>query len=586
MFAMDKILKLSTPSGSVKSVLKRLALVLLCLTLGIDANGQNKLIDSLANLSYYDLDTYFLKPTADTINDQLYGKAYLKKAKNENDSERIAYAYFNLSRSSNVRNAILYCDSAIFFSRELENHEYLPTSPYSQKGTIYFELGDYEKALDDFLSALFYAKRGGNRRVELHVRANIAALNMVTRNYREALSQYKEYIEFIEENGFADQGLVITNSIYQLANAYFRNELLDSADLTINKGYPMAMSTNDTTLLAYFTVLSGANAYKKGDYHVAIDSLLIGKNLIDKEYFRIDEFNAYANLYLGKSQMKLNDEISGIDYLRQVDHYVQDALPLEYDFLAIYELLIGHYEDKGELEEQLKFINHYIKADSVFRTKQGILENGMAYGIEIANIYDQRVELIELLERKNERTRRYLFILIVVAGIVLIILLYSLRLNRINKRKFWAIIEQLKEEKKERDLLVSDAKANRSPNTGLSVELINEILSKLEAFEEREQFLENHTLPSLAKELNTNGTYLSKVINTYKSTNFSNYLNELRIKYSIKRLHEDHKFRLYTIEAIAKESGYNTAQSFSKAFQKKTGLKPSYFIQQLNAQKE
>ncbi len=583
---MDKILKLNIPLNRVKSVLKRLALVLLCLTLGIDSYGQNKLIDSLSNLSYYDLDTYFLKPTVDTINDQLHGKAYLKKAKNENDSERIAYAYFNLSRSSNVRNAILYCDSAIFYSRELQNHEYLPTSPYSQKGTIYFELGDYEKALDDFLSALFYAKRGGNRRVELHVRANIATLNMVTRNYREALSQYKEYVEFIEENGFTDQGMIITNSIYQLANAYFRNDLLDSADLTINKGYPLAVSTNDTTMLAYFTVLSGANAFKKGDYHVAIDSLLIGKNLIDKQYFRIDEFNAYVNLYLGKSQMKLNDEISGIDYLRQVDHYVQDALPLEYDFLAIYELLISHYEDKGELEEQLKYINHYIKADSVFRTKQGILENGMAYGIEIANIYDQRVELIELLERKNERTRRYLFILIVIAGIVLIILLYSLRLNRINKKKFEAIIDQLEEEKKERDLLVSDSKANRPSGTGLSVELINEILRKLEAFEERELFLENHTLPSLAKELNTNGTYLSKVINTYKSTNFSNYLNELRIKYSIKRLHEDHKFRMYTIEAVAKESGYNTAQSFSKAFQKKTGLKPSYFMQQLNAQKE
>lgn len=583
---MDKLLKLSTPSDSMKSMLKRLAFVLLCLTLGFDSNGQNKLIDSLANLSYYDLDVYFVKPTVDTINDQLYGKAYLKKAKNENNSERIAYAYFNLSRSSNVRNAILYCDSAIFFSRELQDHEYLPTSPYSQKGSIYFELGDYEKALDDFLSALFYAKRGGNRRVELHVRANIAALNMVTLNYREALSQYKEYIEFVEDNRLADQGIVITNSIYQLANAYFRNDLLDSADLIINKGYPMAMSTNDTTLLAYFTVLSGANAYKKGDYQVAIDSLLIGKDLIDKQYFRIDEFNAYANLYLGKSQIKLKDKVSGIDYLEQVDSYVQDALPLEYDFLAIYELLISHYEDKGEPEEQLKFINHYIKADSVFRTKQGILENGMAYGIEIANIYDQRLELIELLERKNERTRRYLFIFIVIAGIVLLILLYSLRLNRINKRKFRAIIEQLKEEKKERDLLVSDSKANRSPNTGLSVELINEILSKLEAFEEREQFLENHTLPSLAKELNTNGTYLSKVINTYKSTNFSNYLNELRIKYSIKRLHEDRKFRMYTIEAVAKESGYNTAQSFSKAFQKKTGLKPSYFIQQLNAQKE
>ncbi|WP_176723354.1 helix-turn-helix domain-containing protein [Roseivirga misakiensis] len=583
---MDELLKLSTHLVNMKCILKRLALLFLYLTLGFESYGQNKFIDSLGNLSYYELDTYFLKTTVDTINDQHYGKAYLKKAKNENDIERIAYAYFNLSRSSNVRNAILYCDSAIFFSRELQNHEYLPASPYSQKATIYFELGDYEKALDDFLSALFYAKRGGNRRVELHVRANIATLKMITRNYKEALSQYKEYVDFIEENGFVDQGLIITNSIYQLANAYFRNDILDSTDLIISKGYPMAVSTNDTTLLAYFTLLSGANAFKKGNYQVAIDSLLIGKTLINEQYFRIDEFNAYANLYLGKSKMRLNDEMLGINYLEQVDNYVQNALPAEYDFLAIYELLINHHKDKGDLDKQLKYINHYIKADSVFRTKQGILENGITSGFEIANIYDQRGQLIKLLKNKNERSRRYLFVLIVIASIVLIILLYSLRLNRINKKKFKAIIDQIEEEKREQELLVSDTKANRPPNSGLSVELINEILRKLEVFEERDQFLENHTLPSLAKELNTNSTYLSKVINTYKSTNFSNYLNELRIKYSIKRLHEDRRFRMYTIEAIAKESGYNTAQSFSKAFQKKTRLKPSYFIQQLNAQKE
>ncbi len=33
--------------------------------------------------------------------------------------------------------------------------------------------------------------------------------------------------------------------------------------------------------------------------------------------------------------------------------------------------------------------------------------------------------------------------------------------------------------------------------------------------------------------------------------------------------------------AIAEEAGFNTAESFSKAFFKKTGIKPSYFIKEL-----
>src|SRR5690606_14623444 len=91
-----------------------------------------------------------------------------------------------------------------------------------------------------------------------------------------------------------------------------------------------------------------------------------------------------------------------------------------------------------------------------------------------------------------------------------------------------------------------------------------------------------YTLNSLAKELNTNSTYLSKVINSSMQVNFSNYLNNLRVEYAIEKLAKSEKFRSYTIKAIAEESGFSTAQSFSTAFYKITGIYPSYFIKRLN----
>jgi AraC-like DNA-binding protein len=36
------------------------------------------------------------------------------------------------------------------------------------------------------------------------------------------------------------------------------------------------------------------------------------------------------------------------------------------------------------------------------------------------------------------------------------------------------------------------------------------------------------------------------------------------------------------MSAIAEEIGFNNAQTFSSAFYKKTGIYPSYFINQLN----
>ena len=85
----------------------------------------------------------------------------------------------------------------------------------------------------------------------------------------------------------------------------------------------------------------------------------------------------------------------------------------------------------------------------------------------------------------------------------------------------------------------------------------------------------------LAKELNTNSTYLSKIINVYKEKNFSNYLHDLRIGYAIERLRDDEKFRLYSIKGISEEMGFKTSESFAKAFHKKTGIYPSAFIKTL-----
>ncbi len=86
----------------------------------------------------------------------------------------------------------------------------------------------------------------------------------------------------------------------------------------------------------------------------------------------------------------------------------------------------------------------------------------------------------------------------------------------------------------------------------------------------------------MAKSFGTNYTYLSKVINLQKGKHFSNYINDLRIVYAYQELKKDPKLRNYTIKAIAKECGFKSAESFSKAFLKKTGIYPSHFIKSLN----
>ena len=114
-------------------------------------------------------------------------------------------------------------------------------------------------------------------------------------------------------------------------------------------------------------------------------------------------------------------------------------------------------------------------------------------------------------------------------------------------------------------------------------EITKNILDGLRIFEREKKFLSKGiSLKQLAMDLKTNTSYLSFTINSYVEKNFSKYISDLRIQYSIDKLKEDKKFRLYSIKAIASEVGFKSQEAFSKAFYKKTGIYPSYFINNLN----
>ena len=107
-------------------------------------------------------------------------------------------------------------------------------------------------------------------------------------------------------------------------------------------------------------------------------------------------------------------------------------------------------------------------------------------------------------------------------------------------------------------------------------------MEKLNVFEQKKGYLNGElTLIDLAKEFETNYSYLSRVINLHKNKNFSHYMNDLRIEHAIDKIQKDAKFRRYTIKAIANEVGFNTTETFSKSFYKKTGMYPSFFLREI-----
>ena len=86
------------------------------------------------------------------------------------------------------------------------------------------------------------------------------------------------------------------------------------------------------------------------------------------------------------------------------------------------------------------------------------------------------------------------------------------------------------------------------------------------------------SLAALATQLDTNTKYLSYVINAHKRKDYNNYINELRVRYIIKKFQNDSRYLSYKLAFIANEASFSSHSKFTAIFKNFTGLSPSVFI--------
>ena len=104
------------------------------------------------------------------------------------------------------------------------------------------------------------------------------------------------------------------------------------------------------------------------------------------------------------------------------------------------------------------------------------------------------------------------------------------------------------------------------------------IIKNLENIQSNDKviFQASLTLSKLAKELNTNRSYLSEAINIGFNSTFSNWINQLRIEKACELLADPENDK-FSLEAIAKMVGFSSISSFNTNFKRITGLTPSYY---------
>lgn len=119
--------------------------------------------------------------------------------------------------------------------------------------------------------------------------------------------------------------------------------------------------------------------------------------------------------------------------------------------------------------------------------------------------------------------------------------------------------------------LVGDVQKETSEQPSLIRQRLEQIMS------EKQLFLNNDLrISSLCKELNTNRTYLSQVLNDELNENFNSYINKYRVHHAIFLL-QDQSLRHYSLDRFGELSGFGSTISMVRAFKQVTGKTPAEY---------
>ena len=119
---------------------------------------------------------------------------------------------------------------------------------------------------------------------------------------------------------------------------------------------------------------------------------------------------------------------------------------------------------------------------------------------------------------------------------------------------------------------------NREYNDQIKHKLLNELI---ELFDQKEIFRQHDLkITDVSKTLNTNRTYISRIVNEELETNFCDLVNKYRIEYAIKLLNNP-KNNSLLMSQIAEMSGFTSESSFYRIFKEKKGISPGDYRKQM-----
>ena len=534
--------------------------------------------DSLSKYSYTELNYLALDSEKDSLRFHTYINEYKQRAFKEKNNDRIATYYKNFVFYQKQENRIAFIDSALHYAYKTDDKALIGDT-YITKGVVYHNIKDYRQTLDNYLKANDYISETDDNYKKYRIKNHIGVIQNYLGNYEEAESLFRECIAYFgqdEKSYNMQRGYV--KSLEGLAWSVLKTNRIEESNQILQTALTSAQKAGFDELDQHYIIFKqGINDYFLNRYDEAIHK--IGEQL---PFLYENEDFAWAtvgNFYIGKACWDKNEKQKAIRYFENIDEVFKNQNYTHPDLRESYELLIGYYESQDDKDNQLKYIKQLVKADSIYN---------QSYQHLIGQIHKEYTT--KDLLHKQKQLERSLFVqknkVVIISVIALIlavsVFIYAFRQKKM-KRKAQELIREIEEIKQVKVIPLEPVKIIHKSQP-IKDETAQKILYRLDIFVEQKKFKKSDvSLEKLAKEFKTNPAYLSTVINTYKNKNFTDYINGLRIDFFFTEIINDNNsdFLRYSIDGIAKDLGFNSLSTFSRAFKKEKGVNPSVFLKEL-----
>lgn len=477
-------------------------------------------------------------------------------------------------REAMYDSAILYNEQAIALLQHPGAEREL-SAGYGNLGFVYKSMGNYTRAFDKYQKALELSKIVDDPDMIAVDLNNIASIYSHWENYEMADDYFRQAIEIHKATGALDKAETAMNN---LAFVLQKQGDYQGAMLLFRESLAIALSLQRTGSVAVKMANIGSLHFEMGNLDSAVyyqkEALKLSREL-GRRFSECSSLQSLAAIYVETNQPE------------QASYYLQQALScateiranslLEKVFLKKSELYEKQGNHSGALEA---YRRHIAYRDSVF-TQENKARLDQLQAVYQSEKQQHEIELLMKDKALNEaRIKRNLImnywlgsgltILLIASAIVTWLLIQKSKANRKLVEKSLQLIKN--EECVEMNKSAKAQSVYSEMEKDRLIRELNQIIREEKIFAHQQL-----SMPELASKLNTNTTYLSKIINDDYGVTFPDFINQLRIK-EAQKMFTAGKHESMTIEAVADTVGFRSRSAFNNAFKKFLGVTPSVFI--------